>query len=354
MSYNRALKTIHLEPGNGVAHLEILDHPQLMQALIGYDPWSNPRQAYADAYRALDVDWLIYIPQTSVRFEPGESSRVEADGTRYTEWGLSGSFWRGEYLFHDVESVLAFDPVANEEGERLVTPEYNRQVLDYRRADQELMGDSAIVTGVYYTTLFQFGIMVFDWELFLTTAAAEPERFQPVLEGFAKVSRRNLEAWVAEDVDLILIHDDIAMERGLVFRPDWYRQHLFPLYEYLLEPVMARPNVKAAFVSDGYYTPALDDLVSLGFDGFMINECMDLAGIAQRYGERLFLMGNVDTSVLTFGTTEDVWGEVRRCLDEARPAGGHFIRAIGDLPHNIPLDNIRAYFDAAAELGQRR
>ncbi len=353
MSYAREVSTSRLEPTDRVAHVEILDHPQFMRELIGYDPWSDPRQAYADAYRALDIDWVIAIPQHSVRFAPGESSRQEKDGTRYTEWGLSGSFWRGDYLFHDSESVLAFDPVANKEGERLVTVGYNQEVLDARRADQELMGDAAIVTGVYYTTLFQFGIMAFDWELFLATAASEPTRFQPVLRGFAEVSRRNLEAWVAEGMDLILIHDDIAMESGLVFRPAWYREHLFPLYEYLLEPVIAQPDLKVAFVSDGYYTAVFDDLVSLGFDGFMINECMDLGDIARRHGERLFLMGNVDTSVLTFGTPEDVWKEVGRTIDEARPAGGHFIRAIGDLPHNIPLDNIRAYFDAAAEIGRR-
>jgi uroporphyrinogen decarboxylase len=352
MSYERALNTLRLQNSDRVAHLEILDHPRFMQELIGYDPWTDPVQAYVDSYRALDIDWIIYIPRRAVRFARGQSSRTESDGTTYTEWGLSGSYWRREYLFQDVESVLAFDPVGNEQGEELVTPGYNQRVLDARRADQELMRESAIVSGIYYTTLFQFCIMVFDWELFLVTAASEPERFQPVLRGFAEISRRNLAAWAAEDIDLILIHDDIAMQNGPVFRPEWYRKYLFPLYEYLLEPVMDRADLKVAFVSDGYYTPLLGDLASVGFDGFIINECMDLGQIARRYGEELFLIGNVDTSVLTFGTPEDVEREVGRCLEEARPAGGHFLRAVGDLPHNIPLDNIRAYFDSAARLSR--
>jgi len=187
----------------------------------------------------------------------------------------------------------------------------------------------------------------------LVAAASEPERFQPVLQGFAEVSRRNLSAWSAEGMALMLIHDDIAMEQGPVFRPEWYRERLFPLYEYLLEPLRAQPGLKLAFVSDGYYTPLLDDLVALGFDGFMVNACMDMGEIARKYGERVFLMGNVDTTVLTFGTRDDVVREVQRSLDEGLPAGGHFIRAIGDLPHNIPLDNIRTYFDASSELSQR-
>ena len=93
------------------------------------------------------------------------------------------------------------------------------------------------------------------------------------------------------------------------------------------------------------------DLVSLGFDGFVVNSGVDLATVAQRVGKRGFVAGNVNTRILTLGAPSDVVQEVKRCLEDARPAGGHFIHAGGDLPHNIPLDNIRAYFDAAAELG---
>ncbi|MFH1006931.1 MAG: uroporphyrinogen decarboxylase family protein [Candidatus Latescibacterota bacterium] len=347
MSYERALKTIHLQPTDRVAQNESLDHPAFMQALAGYDPWSNPLQAYVDAYKALDVDWIYGLPKSSVRFAPGQSSQAGSDGIRYTEWGLSGSVWHEEFPFPDVESVLAYDPVA------AISAKSNQQSVASRRADQALMGDSAIVTGLYYTTLFQFPILTFGWELFLTAAAAEPERFQRVLEGFAEVTRRNLSEWAKEDLDLIVIHDDVAMERGPVFHPDWYRKRLFPLYEILLEPLKDRTKTKVGFISDGDYTPLLDDLVSLGFDGFLINANMDLGSIARRIGRDHFLIGNVDTAILTFGTPDDVVREVKRCLEDGRACAGHFMKAVGDLPHNVPLANIRTYFDAVAQFGRR-
>lgn len=347
MSYERALRTIHLQPTDRVAQNETLDHPSLMRALAGFDPWSNPLQAYVETYQALDVDWIYGLPKNAMRFAPGESSREGSNGIRYTEWGLSGSAWREDYPFQDVDSVLAYDPEAS------IPPESNPQALASRRADQALMGDAAMVTGIYYTTLFQFPIMTFGWELFLTAAAAEPERFQRVLEGFATVSRRHLSEWAEEDLDLIMIHDDVAMERGPVFHPAWYRKRLFPLYEVLLEPLKDRTKTKVAFVSDGNYTPLLDDLVALGFDGFLINTNMNLRDIARRIGRDHFLIGNVSTAVLTFGAPEDVVREVQRCLEDARPCAGHFIKAVGDLPHNIPLANIRTYFNAVAELGRR-
>jgi uroporphyrinogen-III decarboxylase len=191
--------------------------------------------------------------------------------------------------------------------------------------------------------------MTFGWELFLTAAASEPERFQRVLQEFAKVSRFNLEMIAADGPDMIFLHDDVAMERGLVFHPNWYRKRLFPLYEELLEPLMKNKRVKVRFVSDGDYTLLLDDLVALGFDGFIINANLDLAAIARRIGRDHFLVGNVSTAVLTFGKLEDVVQEVKRCLEDARPCAVHIIKATADLPHNIPLENIRSYFRASRD-----
>jgi hypothetical protein len=346
MSYQRALNAIHLRPNDRVAHQETLDHPAFMRELVGYDPWNNPLQAYVDAYKALDVDWIFGLPKRAVRFAKGESSREGENGVRYTEWGLSGSSWREEYPVHDIDDVLNYDPCVLMSGESV------RQAIESRRADQSLMGDAALVSGLYYTTLFQFPIMTFGWELFLTAAAAEPQRFQRVLQGFAEVTRFNLTAWASAGFDVLFMHDDVAMERSLVFHPEWYRKRLFPLYEYLLEPVKTNKQLRVAFVSDGDYTPLLNDLVALGFDGFVVNANMNLAEIARRIGQDHFLIGNVSTSILTFGTPDDVRREVKRCLDDARPCAGHIIKATADLPHNIPLDNIRAYFRAADELSR--
>ncbi|MFA6109997.1 MAG: uroporphyrinogen decarboxylase family protein [Candidatus Latescibacterota bacterium] len=345
MSYQRALQTIRLQATDRVAQQETFDHPRLMQELLPYDPWDNPAQAYVDSYRALGIDWIFGLPKRALRFARGESSKAGQDGVRYTEWGLSGSAWREEYPFGEVEDVLAHDPLAG-----LQVPE---DPLAGIRADQALMGDAAMVTGIFYTTLFQYPIMTFGWELFLTAAAAEPDRFQRVLQGFAEVSRRHLIKWAESRPELVLIHDDVALERGPVFHPDWYRQRLFPLYEYLLEPLFANGHTRVAFVSDGDYTPLLADLAALGFHGFLVNDNMDLAAIARQYGRDRFLIGNVSTLVLTHGSVEDVRREVARCLEEARPCAGHFIKATRDLPHNIPLPNLRAYFQAVEELGRR-
>ena len=348
MSFQRALDTINLRLPSGFAEQETLDHPAFMAEVLGRDPWENPAQAYVDTYKALDIDWVMGWPRPHLAKDAfaGRSSIDLGNGTRITEWGLSGSGWREEYPFHDVEDVLRYDPLENKPYVAMATEESIRSLIANVKAQQEEMGQACMVTGIHYTTLFQCGIMAFGWPLFLTAAGAEPERFQRVLEGFAQITRRNLALWAKERPPLILIHDDIAMQHGMVFHPDWYHKRLFPLYERFLEPLLADPAIRVGFVSDGDYTAVLPDLVSLGFHGFLINPNMNLGEIARAHGRDHFLVGNVDTSILTFGTPDDVRREVARCVEEAKPCAGHFIKAMGDLPHNIPVANIRAYFEA--------
>lgn len=347
MSYQRALDILHLR-STELGQQENLDHPAWMEAALGWDPWQDPYRAYLDAYRALDVDWVIGIPRPHLaKTAFAHASSLELDGgKRLTEWGLSGSAWREEFRFREVEEVLGYDPLAEEANtDAAIEARALRRQAELAETQKD-MGAAALVSDIHYTTLFQSCIMTFGWPLFLTAAGSAPERFQRVLEGFAEVSRRFLAVLARSHPPLVLVHDDIAMQRGLVFHPAWYRCHLFPLYERILEPLLAEPELRICFVSDGDYSAALSDLAALGFHGFFVNPNMNLAEIARTYGRDHFLVGNVDTAVLTFGTVEDVRREVARCVADARPCAGHFIKAMGDLPHNIPLDNLRAYWDA--------
>jgi uroporphyrinogen-III decarboxylase len=156
-----------------------------------------------------------------------------------------------------------------------------------------------------------------------------------------------------EDVNLFFMHDDIAIEQGMVFRPKWYRQYIFPLYEYILEPVKTKKGVKVAFVSDGNYGAVLEDLVNIGFDGFVVNSpAMDLGEISRRFGDRIFLAGGIDTNILTLGKPDDVTRAVTRCLENVNHSKGFFLHSGGDLPHNIPSENMYAYFQATGRLGK--
>jgi uroporphyrinogen-III decarboxylase len=235
---------------------------------------------------------------------------------------------------------------------RILTREYRQDRYESPLRAQEEIGEQALVTGLYYTTLFQACIMTFGWENFLEAAASEPEAFGRILDEFTEISVENIRQWVQSPCPVCFFHDDLAISTGLVFPPDWYRREIYPRYERIFEP--ARQAGKTIhFVSDGRYEELMPDLYALGVRGFLIDPDNDLEAALGRFGRDCAILGNIDTSILTSGTPADVHAEVKRCAGLGKRFPGYFFRAAGDLPHNIPLDNIRAYFAAKQELGTR-
>ena len=352
MSRIRALKAMHLEPTDRVPCQEWVDHPEFIKKITGIDPFEYPTEAVLKLIKALDIDWYAAIPEKSRKFSSGETSRTE-DGIKYTEWGFTGSQWEDENVFKDEEEVLSYNPLEDATGRvRIVTEEYRRGRIDDCLKGQPLAGDSALVTGLYYTTLFQCFIMAFGWELFLVTARMEPERFKRTIELFTQFSVRNVEEWIAEDTDIMFCHDDLSLSRGLVFPKEWYIENIFPNYERIFEPIK-KAGKKLIFVSDGNYSELIDDLFAIGVDGLIVDNYVDMEPVINKYGKNKVICGNIDSRILTEGSMEDVRKEVKRCMDLGKKYPGYFIRAAGDLPHNIPLANIECYFDTCHELGTR-
>jgi len=353
MGMKRAVEALRLHQVDRIPSMEVLDHPGIIRKMSGIDPFEDPLGAYLKALPLLDIDWVMDIPTQALRFAPGQSTIVGEDGVRRTEWGCAGSIWEEDYGFRDVEEVLAYRPLEDLEGRvRVVGGEYRKARIETPRRQRALAGDSVLVSGLYYTTLFQFGIMAFGWQNFLTAAALHPERFGVILDQFAEISVRNVTEWVRDDCPLFMFHDDLAIARGLVFPPEWYRREIFPRYERILEPARTAGKI-IAFVSDGCFQELIPDLVALGIDGIMIDSSNDLEWVLRRYGEDHAVIGNIDTRILTLGTLEDIRAEVERCARLGRRYPGYFFKSSGDLPHNIPLENLEYYFQLKRELGAK-
>jgi uroporphyrinogen-III decarboxylase len=180
----------------------------------------------------------------------------------------------------------------------------------------------------------------------------EPERFAHTIDLFTEFSIRNVKEWLKEDIEVMFCHDDLSLSRGLVFPKEWYHKYIFPNYERIFDPIK-KAGKKIIFVSDGNYTQLIDDLFAVGVDGLIVDNYVELDPVIRKYGKEKVICGNVDSRILTEGSIESVKKEVKRCMDIGKKYPGYFIRAAGDLPHNIPLENIECYFDSCREMGRR-
>lgn len=350
-----ALAAMFLAAPPYIPEYDWLDHPALMAEVSGLDPFEHPTEAHRICIERLRMDWVHGLHGRGMRFAEGEVKVEQGGRKKYTEWGISGSEWEAPpERFQTPEDVLAFDPFNSDTSSiGILDPNWSENLPDWSLESQRILGDAALVTGCFYCTLFMWFVMTFGWELFLVTAARHPQEFSHLIGRFAELTALRYRNWISKDPSPIFhTHDDLAITQGLVFSKSWYRKNFWPHYERLFD-ILKQAGKKIIFVSDGYYTDLLDDLVALGVDGFIIDHTMDLGVIVQKYGQSKVLAGNINVDILTRGTPMDVVREVKRCAEIGRDAPGFFFRCVGDLPHNIPLENIRTYFQAKVDYGWR-
>lgn len=349
MSYERGLSALRLEMPDTIPHTEYVSHFELVRHLTGLDP-ARPEErdeAWRRFFVATDYDFLWNSNDGPVPW----SQRGRTSDMGHAEWLEDGSDRRDTVVcpFETVEEVLAFD-AAEEYG----LPDFEGLVTYYRdtwRRTQE-RHPGLVYPGGYYKTLVSGCIEAFGWEMLLRAIGSDPEGFDRVLEGVFKITEHHLRAWAKTEIEFFISHDDMVWTQGAIFRPAWYRRHVFPRYRRLWD-ILHDAGKKVIFCSDGNFTEFIDDLAAAGADGFIFEPLTSLEQVVERYGQTKVIVGNIDTRALTFGSREAVRAEVQRCADLGRGCPGYFFAVGNHIPPNVPLGNVLYYLDCIRELGRR-
>lgn len=344
MSYQRGWDAIHLRMPDTIPHTEYCSHPRLVEEVVGVDPREDPT-AWRLFYDATNYDLLW-----STDDGPGWEGPTTNMGHAVFQEGGTDYDADVSCPFGDVDEVLAFRP-----DEVYGVPNVDERAAYFQarwQAAQEAYPNQ-VYTGGYYKTVFSACIAAFGWDLFLTAGGIDPKAFDRVLEGFFRISEANYAAWAKTTAPVFICHDDIVWTSGPVFRPEWYRQYVFPRYERLWD-ILKSAGKKVLFCSDGDFTPFVHDLAAAGADGFIFEPLTDLELIVRSYGESKVIIGNVDTRALTFGGPDAVRAEVERCWELGRRCPGYFFAVGNHIPHNVPIENALLYLQLIEDYGSRR
>ena len=75
--------------------------------------------------------------------------------------------------------------------------------------------------------------------------------------------------------------------------------------------------------------------------------------VAEKYGKTHSFIGNADTRILLSGSREEIYSEVKRCMDIGKVCPG-FIMAVGNhIPPNTPVENCLFYNEVFEKLRRR-
>ena len=347
MSYDIGRQIImELAPAPRVGRTEYcFSYPSLVQDIVGINPDDDYNKAMSAFYDKLDFDFLW-----NTYDGPVWQGRTTSMGHAvYAEGGVD----RNDDVhcpFDEPEEVLAFRADAEyglpDIAER--SQHFQQQVDAVRK-----VYPNQFIPGGYYKSIVSGAIECFGWEMLLLAQATDPKQFgEEVLEGIFQVSLANYKAWAETDIEAFICHDDMVWTEGAIFKPDFYREYIFPRYKQLWS-VLREKGKKVIYCSDANYTQFIDDIAVAGADGFIMEPMTSLEYICEKYGQTHVMVGNADTRILTWGTKDQIEAEVVRCMKASKDCPG-FIMAVGNhIPSNVPIDNAKFYFDTVDRLGRR-
>ena len=347
MSYKYGMAALNLEMTDLVPRTEfsVTGHYDLIKKITGIDGIKNP----SEAALAIIKEWEFSINWSTMIFGNGLGKWQTSMG--HAEYAHGGTDWNDNIHcpFKDTEEIFNFD--FHKEAEEVKIDDYIKAFDEHYANQQNFNSDIVNMSGVY-TTCMSGLIHMLGWDLLLECAGSDPKRFGDFTNRYCDWMSGFFIALAKSDVPTVMIHDDIVWTEGAFIHPDWYRKYVFPNYKKMFSPLI-ESGKKILFTSDGNYTEFIDDIADCGVNCFVLEPLTDMQAIADKYGKTHAFIGNADTRILLHGTKEDIYNEVKRCMDIGKNCPG-FIMAVGNhIPANTPIDSCLYYNDFYMQMRKR-
>lgn len=352
MSFEDGWSAIHLEMPARIPHTEysIERHWELIKAVTGIDVGvTSSDEEQTTASIAFQKAWNFdFFWATHIGGEDVEPWRTDMGHAEYAAGGVD----RRDTIhcpFKDVEEVLAFDP-----WEKLGPRNHAGLVQRFEdkyaeRCAQRPFGVN--MTGIYISQVSGL-IEIFGWEMLLLAAGTDPQRFGQLTDRYASWIQQYFNALADARVPVVMIHDDMVWTSGAIMRPGWYRDHIFPNFKKMIDPLV-ESGKRVMFTSDGDYSQFIDDIAACGVHGFILEPYTDMKYMTEQYGKTHVIIGNADTRILLNGSRAQIRAEVERCINLGKNCPGYFLAVGNHIPSNTPVENCLYYQQVYEELSRR-
>lgn len=299
----------------------------------------------------------IYPYEFAVGYQPDDQPErinplevMTRDARWEDEWGVGWGHAEGgvgarpvEYPLQDwsqLDDYLARIPDARAAGR-----------LDDAARVLETHGSDTYCLGVFVLSLFERLHTLRNMEqLFLDFHDHEAE-VQRLLDALEDHALEMVRYWGDLGADAVYLTDDWGTQVAMMISPAMWRSFFKPRYARIFAEVH-RLGMDVFFHSCGNITQIVEDLIEVGVDILDPIQplAMDVQEMARQFGGRVAFSGGVDDQeLLCRGTPQVVKDTVCDLIDTlGRPFGGRYLIAPANvMVPDIPLENVRALFEAA-------
>ena len=178
-----------------------------------------------------------------------------------------------------------------------------------------------------------------------------------IVDYYAGVSQRIFDAAGAAlgRIDIFFIGNDFGGQTGPLIGDKLFRRFIVPHLKRLVD-LGHGYGLKVLLHCCGGFVPLIPAMIEIGLDGVQSLQptCrgMDPARLKADFGDRMVLMGAVDTQLLIEGTPEQARAATRRVLDIMKPGGGYVCSPSHDyLLPETPVENVIALYETVRDYG---
>ncbi len=157
-----------------------------------------------------------------------------------------------------------------------------------------------------------------------------------------------LDRWLDCDYQGLQFADDWGTQRNLMISPEKWRAFFKPAYAEMFSKVKYA-GLDVWFHSDGYIIDIIPDLLEIGVD---VLNCqvglMNRDDLKQFAGQLCFRTDIDRQKLLPFASPAEIKTYINQLFHDIGTAGGGIV-ACGEISEDVPLDNIKAMYDAFLE-----
>lgn len=281
---------------------------------------------------------------------PRFKQRKIGEDSKYQEYIMETGarakrFKSGEYIWYAMPMYTQFpvqDKKSWEEYKKRLDPEDRRRYPKdwekdaYLKIFEEHQDGNTLIstTGFYGFGAQLMGIVNFNLALY-----RDPGLIQDMVEYweyFTIETLRDAVETLKDHIDLVFWWEDLAEKHGPNISPKLYKEYLLPHYKEVTGFFKRNKIDRIMMDSDGNTEPILDLVIEAGITGHWpleVNAGMDVRTLSKRYGNKLFLAGNLDKREIAKGG-EPMRKEIDSKLLVMKETGGY----IAGLDHLVPVE----------------
>jgi uroporphyrinogen decarboxylase len=271
------------------------------------------------------------------------------------EWGVKGINSGVEHFQKMLHPMARFE--STEQFQAYPFPDFK---ADYRwhgmdKKVQQLKKRDLVAVAFMQMTIFEIAWYLRGLDEFLLDMMLNPKLAIALLDIITDIRIVMADRFARAGVDILMLGDDVATQRGMMFAPSLWRELLKDRLAAVIRAAkQANPDVLVFYHSDGNPGDIIEELIQIGVD--VLNpiqpECMDPFQLKKEYGDRLSFWGTVGTQqLMPFGTPNEVREQCKKLMQAVGKGGGLLLAPTHVLEPEVPWANIEAFLQSVQEFG---